>query len=163
MRFNIETASNAEWSSAGHESILLTVKFTEFDDVLPFLARFDDSEEHGRELYKRAVAGDFGPITPYVPPAITPAQFQQGIVNVVQKRLDDFAKTRGYDGILSACTYATSGVPKFAAEGQYCVAARDATWGALYTLLDDVQAGKWQMPTEFADVEPLLPVLGWPA
>ena len=49
------------------------------------------------------------------------------IVNKTQKRLDDFAKTRNYDGILSACTYATSEVPKFNAEGVYCVQIRDAT------------------------------------
>lgn len=93
----------------------------------------------------------------------TPEQIQAEIVSATQARLDDFAKTRGYDGILSACTYATSTIPKFAAEGQYCVGARDATWGALYALMDDVMAGKWQMPAEFADVEPLLPALGWPA
>ena len=44
---------------------------------------------------------------------------QQSIVQATQARLDDFARTRSYDGILSACTYATSTVPKFQAEGQY--------------------------------------------
>ena len=32
----------------------------------PFLATPTDSEAHGREIYRRAVAGDFGPIAPYV-------------------------------------------------------------------------------------------------
>lgn len=91
------------------------------------------------------------------------AQLQASIVQQTQQRLDAFAQTRGYDGILSASTYATSAVPKFAAEGQYAVAARDATWAALYTLLADVQAGIAPMPTSFADVEPLLPVLAWPS
>ena len=90
------------------------------------------------------------------------ANFQAGIVYQTQERLDTFARTRGYDNILSACTYATGGVPKFAAEGQYAVAARDNTWAALYTLLADVQAGTTPMPTGFADIEPLLPVLAWP-
>lgn len=90
------------------------------------------------------------------------ANLQSSIVQQTQQRLDVFAQTRGYDGILSASTYATSAVPKFAAEGQCAVAARDATWAALYTLLADVQAGIALMPTGFADVEPLLPVLEWP-
>ena len=48
-------------------------------------------------------------------------------VAAVQVRLDDFARTRNYDGILSAATYATSTVSKFAAEGQCAVALRDAS------------------------------------
>lgn len=87
---------------------------------------------------------------------------QADIVAQTQARLDDFARTRNYDGILSACTYATSSVPKFQAEGQYAVTARDDTWATLYTLMDDVHAGNWQMPTSFADVEPILPQLTWP-
>ena len=86
---------------------------------------------------------------------------QQSIVDATQQRLDDFARTRNYDGILSACTYATSAVPKFAAEGQYAVQARDATWAALYQFMADVQAGAQPVPTGFADVEPLLPALEW--
>ena len=84
------------------------------------------------------------------------------VVQLTQKRLDDFAQTRNYDGILSACTYATSAVPKFAAEGQYAVQARDATWAALYQFMADVQAGTQPVPIGFEDVEPLLPVMAWP-
>lgn len=87
---------------------------------------------------------------------------QDGIVAATQARLDAFARTRNYDSILSACTYATDPSPVFSAEGQYCVAARSATWATLYALMDDVQAGQWQMPESFDDVEPLLPVLEWP-
>ncbi len=87
---------------------------------------------------------------------------QQSIVDATQQRLDEFARTRNYDGILSACTYATSAVPKFAAEGQYAVQARDATWAALYQFMADVQAGTQPVPTGFEDVEPLLPPLAWP-
>lgn len=87
---------------------------------------------------------------------------QDAIVAATQQRLDDFARTRNYDGILSACTYATSAVPKFAAEGQYAVQARDATWAALYQFMADVQAGTQPVPTGFEDVGPLLPPLAWP-
>lgn len=35
---------------------------------LPFTASPDDVEEQGRELFKRAQAGEFGQVAPYVPP-----------------------------------------------------------------------------------------------
>jgi hypothetical protein len=87
---------------------------------------------------------------------------QEEIVSQTQKRLDDFAATRNYDGILSVCTYATSSVPKFLAEGQYCVDIRDATWATLYTLLATVQAGTRAMPLGYSEIEPELPALTWP-
>lgn len=86
---------------------------------------------------------------------------QHSIVDSTQQRLDAFARTRNYDGILSACTYATSTVPKFQAEGQYAVQVRDATWAALYAFMADVQAGTRPVPSGFEDVEPLLPALEW--
>ena len=88
---------------------------------------------------------------------------QQSIVDATQQRLDDFARTRNYDGILSLCTYATSTVPKFQAEGQCGVTARDATWAALYQILAEVEAGTRPVPSGYADIEPELPVLEWPA
>lgn len=80
----------------------------------------------------------------------------------VQARLDDFAKTRGYDSILSACTYATSTVPKFAAEGQAAVNLRDATWAKCYKVMAEIQAGTRLMPT-LSELMLELPVLAWPA
>lgn len=90
-------------------------------------------------------------------------RLQQSIVDATQQRLNEFARTRNYDGILSACTYATSTVPKFNGEGQYCVEARDSTWASLYAMLAEVEAGTRPMPTGFADVESELPALAWPA
>ena len=84
------------------------------------------------------------------------------IVNSVQDRLDQFAMTRNYNSMLSACTYATSPTPRFAAEGQYCVAARDATWAKLYQMLDEVLAGTRPVPSGYADIENELPPLVWP-
>ena len=87
---------------------------------------------------------------------------KQSIVDRTQQRLDAFALTSNYDGILSACTYATSAVPKFQAEGEYAVQVRDATWAALYAFMADVQAGTRPVPSGFEDVDPSLPVLEWP-
>lgn len=84
------------------------------------------------------------------------------IIAATQARLDQFAMTRNYSSMLSACTYATSPTPRFAVEGQYCVSARDATWAALYQMLDEVLAGTRPMPSGYADIEAELPVLSWP-
>lgn len=91
----------------------------------------------------------------------TRAEVQAAIVTATQKRLDTFAQTRNYDGILSACTYAASGVAKFAAEGQYCVGARDESWAALYQIMADVQSNERPMPT-LDEVLAELPELEWP-
>lgn len=102
---------------------------------------------------------------PYAVPApvtVDPAPIIKAVTDGTQQRLDDFARTRNYDGILSACTYNLSSIPKFASEGQYCIDARDATWAALYQFMAEVQLGQKPMPTGYADVEPLLPPLVWP-
>lgn len=87
---------------------------------------------------------------------------QQMVINGAQQYLDNFAQTKTYDNILSACTYATSSVPKFRTEGQYCVDARDQVWSALNTLLEEVMAGTKPIPKSFDEVVSLLPVLSWP-
>jgi hypothetical protein len=95
-------------------------------------------------------------------PAREAARIKQEITDATQQRLDDFAKTRNYDSILSACTYAADPNPKFASEGQYCVDARGATWATLYEIMAEVEAGTRPMPSGYADVEGELPVLAWP-
>jgi hypothetical protein len=90
-------------------------------------------------------------------------EIQNEIVNKVQDRLDSFARSKGYDGILSACTYATSSIVKFKVEGQYCVDSRDRTWGALYQILAEVQSGNRPIHESYQDIEKDLPVLAWPS
>lgn len=79
-----------------------------------------------------------------------------------QARLDNFAKTRQYDGILSLCTYATDPDPRLAAEGQYGVVKRSQTWTTLYRIMDEVLNQQRPLPTSFEEIEPELPVLEWP-
>jgi len=98
----------------------------------------------------------------FSPPEKTPEESQAELVAGTQNRLDSFARTRSYDDIISACTYENSTVPQFAAEGQYCVQARDETWIALYEILDEVAAGTRPMPASFEEIEPELPPLVWP-
>ena len=95
------------------------------------------------------------------PPPKKPEEIIAEFSAKVQARLDAFARTRGYDGILSACTYAAGTNPKFAAEGQYCVQARDATWAKCYEVLAAVEAGSRPIPT-LDELLAELPVLTWP-
>ena len=94
-------------------------------------------------------------------PPLTPEQIIAQYTTGVQKHLDDFARTRNYDGILSAATYATSAVPKFKAEGQHAVEARDAAWAKCYEILAAVEGGARPMPT-LEELIAKLPVLTWP-
>lgn len=94
-------------------------------------------------------------------PMIQASMLETMAVSAVQNRLDDFAKTRGYDNILSACTYATSAVPNFKAEGQYCVNMRDAYWAKCYEILGAVQQGLRTLPS-LEEVIAELPPLQWP-
>ena len=88
------------------------------------------------------------------------AQAIDALKESVRQRLDDFAATRGYDSMLSACSYATSSVPAFADEGRQCVTLRDATWSAWVKMLDDVAAGSRTLPT-LDELLAELPTLAW--
>ncbi|MDL2266754.1 hypothetical protein LJC46_02045 [Desulfovibrio sp. OttesenSCG-928-G15] len=86
---------------------------------------------------------------------------QAAFTAAIQARLDTFAQGRNYDSALACATYATSTNPRFAAEGQYMVEARDATWATGYEILDAVISGARAMPT-IDDVLAELPPLSWP-
>ena len=90
------------------------------------------------------------------------SQTQARYVAAVQKRLDDFAKTRGYDNILAACSYALSQDPQWQLEGQCCLIARDATWDTCYQIITAAADSDQPLPP-FDDFMALLPVLAWPS
>lgn len=91
----------------------------------------------------------------YVP---TTEDIVNGYITDVQFYLDSTAQERGYDGILSLCSYATSKSPKFGKEGQAGVEWRDAVWSTCYEILEEVQAGTRVMPT---DIISELPIFTW--
>ena len=155
---NIISAHSPKHTDCG--GIELMVVFEGLGEV-PFLAKSDDIESHGRELYARALAGEFGPVAQYVAPVPTQEEILKTLTDAIQNHLDTKPKERLYDGILSLCTYATSMNPKFAAEGQAGVVWRDACWAKGYEIMAEVQAGTRETPT----VEELLaelPVFRWP-
>ena len=116
----------------------------------------EDNKTYSREELARVLATYGLQVFP-----LTMEETQMMFVAAIQKRLDNFAKSRNYDNIMSVATYATSTNPHFAAEGQYAVEARDATWAKCYEILNAALAGQRPIPT-WEEVEAELPVLKWP-
>lgn len=73
---NLIDAQNPQWGNTEHTVILIEAKWEHLVDegYLPFLANPNDVEAHGRDLYNRIVAGEFGTIAEYVAPAPAPTE-----------------------------------------------------------------------------------------
>ena len=74
---------NCKWGNAEHTSIECEVNFDDIQDeeFSPFGANPLDHYEHGREIFARAVAGEFGEIAEYVPPQPPKIKIDQPTVN----------------------------------------------------------------------------------
>jgi hypothetical protein len=66
--FTLQYAKNPIWNDAEGTAILLTVKWEEFVEEMPFGATTWDPEPWGVDLFNRAKAGEFGTVAPYVAP-----------------------------------------------------------------------------------------------
>lgn len=96
-----------------------------------------------------SIIGLWNALTP-IPVEPTPPTLPELIkqfTDAVQAHLDAGAKTLGYDGILSACSYAVSTNLPFSVEGKSCLDWRDAVWLYCYAELAKVEAGTRPMPT----------------
>lgn len=93
--------------------------------------------------------------------AATMTQLAKKATEYVQGRLDQFANSRGYDGILSACSYKDSTNPAFAADAAIAIPKRDQAWTNLHAYLADVQSGVKPVPTSVQDITAQLPELVW--
>lgn len=80
---------------------------------IPFTASPDDSAQHGRELYAQAVAGELGPVAPYVAPPPPPPVIPTS-VTMRQARLALFDA-----GLLSQVDAAISQNPRAQIEWEY--------------------------------------------
>lgn len=65
---------NPQWANAEHTAINCDVDFDDLrEDFVPFTASLDDLYEHTKEIFEKAVAGEFGEIAEYVaPPVVEP-------------------------------------------------------------------------------------------
>ena len=88
------------------------------------------------------------------------AEIRKLLTDAAQHYMDDTVSKRGYDGILSACSYSNSTDETFRAEGQACLVWRDEVWRACYAILEAVLAGNRAIPTE-EEMIAELPVLEW--
>ena len=94
------------------------------------------------------IVGDFYEVVPMpepLPP--TAEEIQQQMTDAVQQALDAFAQTRGYDGIMSACSYSNSTDAQFKLEADCCIQLRDTTWRMGYAILAEVKAGNRSVPS----------------
>jgi hypothetical protein len=66
---NVEYIKNAVYASEDGFQINCFMKLSIFDEEMPFTAYKYDVEPHGVAIYNLIIAGEAGPIGPYVPPA----------------------------------------------------------------------------------------------
>lgn len=83
------------------------------------------------------------------------------LTSLIQSTLDEKAKERNYDSMLSLCTYATSPSKKFSSEGKAGVKWRDEVWAKGYTILSDVESGERTIPSDDELISEL-PEFTWP-
>jgi hypothetical protein len=101
------------------------------------------------------------------PPAPTEQEIQEAarahFEFFVQKRLDSFAQTRGYDNMNSLIAYANEYEPNqtYRQEGARGVVLKSLTWQKCYEIMAEVLSGSRPMPTE-DELTAELPALVWP-
>lgn len=62
------TITAPQWINAERTAIDCLVTFDHIGEPVPFTASPADPMPHGREIFARLVAGEFGPVADYVPP-----------------------------------------------------------------------------------------------
>lgn len=72
------TAKSPKWANAERTAINLIAEFDGLGEV-PFTASGDDTTAHGKELFQRAQALEFGPVAPYAAPPVSRAQLVAAI------------------------------------------------------------------------------------
>lgn len=65
---SVSNPTNPRYADTASGSVLLDVTITGMDGVHVYTASPNDVEETGRDLYARAISGEFGDIAAYVPP-----------------------------------------------------------------------------------------------
>lgn len=139
---NVSIPEDADCSSLGFTKLVEIPPPT----PLPWHQVEEDGHIDGTQVWK------------HVP--MTNAEIMRVCEQTIQRRLDDFARTRNYDTILSACSYVNSFNPTFKDEGTKCSMIRDATWNKCYEIMNEVIGGTRSMPS-LEQLISELPVLDW--
>jgi len=80
MTMKCTCAKEPKWANAEHTQIDLIVKFETLEGETAFTADPNDSEAHGRDIFMRARAGEFGLVEDYVPPPPPTYEVQSALV-----------------------------------------------------------------------------------
>lgn len=66
MQTVLTSLQNPRWVDVNQTTIDCDITIDQFgDEVLPFTANPNDPEPHGREIYAKLIAGEYGPIAEY--------------------------------------------------------------------------------------------------
>lgn len=136
---NILSAKNPRIINTDPTIIFLTVTSDE-NEEFDYPVSENDPVSYSAELYKQAVKGEFGGITPYEEPVKTEEELILAIQNAVVEYLNAPAKAKLYDSIQSAALRAGFPGP-FHDEGVAFASWMDACWVKCYELLAEVKAG----------------------
>lgn len=91
----------------------------------------------------------------------TVEEIKANLLQAVDRYLNSTVQAKGYDSILSACSYAFDTTDEiFAEEGKKCLAWRSSVYRKCYDILADVEQGKRNIPTE-EELLAELPKLEW--
>ena len=128
--------TSPEYASEDKQSIRLTVKFDHLETEVEFLARPDDVEKHGSELFKRAEAGEFGPVSDYVIPTLDEfqkrAMFKAHVEAALAKQVTDL----GFINMADAMTYCDEpAVPLYQQQALAIRKWRSLVWAWYETLV----------------------------
>lgn len=127
-----------------------------------------------QEAEQRLLAAGWGDVTDVLPleNEITDDDLKNAGISAVQNHLDAMARSRGYDGILSLCSYASDTVFKdpiaerFRQEGNAGFNWRSACWSALYELQEQIKNGTKDAPVDIdgaiSQAISVLPSILWP-
>ena len=91
---------------------------------------------------------------------VTEEEVVQNLTNAVQNHLDNIARSRMYDGILSLASYAGDEDSILNAEGTIGKAYRSACWRKALTIMEEVKAGTRVIPSE-QELIAELPTITW--
>ena len=94
---NYTNVTDPIWANT--ENTLINCKVT-FDGIgtVPFTANLNDTEEHGRDIFAKAKAGEFGVIAKYVAPPMPPAPPQPTVSDLQAQLADISAKLQALQG-----------------------------------------------------------------
>ncbi len=66
--FTVESVQNLQWCDEGHTFFECQVKYAEFAEVHPAGVNATCPDAHIKEIWAKALAGNYGPISEYVAP-----------------------------------------------------------------------------------------------